>query len=51
MIKYALISIILYYVVVRYLRPGVQQDNHNAQNNNQPKNNHEDEYVDYEEVN
>lgn len=54
MIKYALFSIILYYVVVKYLRPNVDQGNFNAQNKqntNQHKNNDEDEYVDYEEVN
>lgn len=54
MIKYALISILLYYLFINFLRPKTEKNIPNTKNDTQQnlnKNNHDDEYVDYEEVN
>ncbi len=57
MVKYLIITLLLYYVVSNYLLPikGVTNhvnDDQNQQNKNQSEhNNLDDEYVEYEEVN
>lgn len=52
MIKYFFLSLIAYYVFSNYIQPLLHK--HGPPPNNTPshekKNNHEDEYVDYEEV-
>ncbi len=53
MIKYFIISLIGYYVFTYYLSPMIEGKKHTAVNNNKKQKsekNHDDEYVDYEEV-
>jgi hypothetical protein len=53
MIKYLILSLVAYYIIVNYLSPKIQQSkdsNIDPKQNNVSKNNQEDDYVDYEEV-
>jgi hypothetical protein len=53
MIKYLIISLVAYYIIVNFLAPKVQAPSDTStgqKQKNDSKNNHEDEYVDYEEV-
>lgn len=53
MIKYLILSLVAYYIIVNFLSPKIQQPKDTPVDNNQnssPKNNQQDEYVDYEEV-
>lgn len=52
MIKYFILSLIGYYIFVNYLSPMLEgrKKAENTNHNQKKENNHEDEYVDYEEV-
>ncbi len=53
MIKYLILSLIGYYVFTNYISPmleGHKQNRFKDNSEKKKKNNHEDEYVDYEEV-
>ena len=52
MIKYLLLSLIGYYIFVNYLSTMIEgkRNETTSDNQQQKQNNHEDEYVDYEEV-
>ena len=52
MIKSIILSLIGYYIFVNYLSPMIEgkKNEQNTDNKSQKQNNHEDEYVDYEEV-
>ncbi|MBP8213768.1 MAG: hypothetical protein KAX53_08485 [Saprospiraceae bacterium] len=52
MIKYLILSLISYYIFVHYLSPLIEtnKNTNHQQRNDKKNNNHEDEYVDYEEI-
>lgn len=53
MIKYIILSFIGYYIFTNYLSPmleGQIKQNKKTSSEEKTKNNHDDEYVDYEEV-
>lgn len=53
MIKYLILSLVAYYIIVNFLSPKIQKPvdpSADQKHKNESKNNHQDEYVDYEEV-
>ena len=52
MIKYIILSLIGYYIFVNYHSQKIEgkKNEQNTNNKIQKQNNHEDEYVDYEEI-
>jgi hypothetical protein len=53
MIKYLILSLVAYYIIVHFLAPKIETPKDSSldqKQKNESKNNHEDEYVDYEEV-
>lgn len=53
MVKYLILSLVAYYIIVNFLAPKVQTPSDISTDQKQKKdaqNNHEDEYVDYEEI-
>ena len=53
MIKYLILSLVAYYIIVNFLAPKIEAPSNahvDQKQKNETKNNHEDEYVDYEEV-
>ncbi len=54
MIKFLLVSVVLYYIVSRYLQPSAKievPDNRNDKQDNQNRKKNDDDYIEYEEVN
>jgi hypothetical protein len=53
MVKYLILSLVAYYIIVHFLAPKIETPKDSSldqKQKNESKNNHDDEYVDYEEV-